>query len=460
VVALKKGGHFLFLLLPFDLLALLRQDGRMSATVLIVDDNKELVTLLTTLFEEAGIQVVAANRGRAAIDAHSSTIDAALIDVLLPDMLGYEVAEAFRRHHKEFPVFFMSGVFKGLRHSKEASVKIPGSIFLEKPFDAKELLHQMLAKLGPQEKPAESDNAEEFDVELDVDIEDAEDEMELTGRVRVTGGGDISAELQGANLTAQRSVAGPVSGTRPQQTPAPSKGARAARKGELKDNLPGLITAFYLAKETGELYCQKNKVKKVVYFEQGQPVFALSNLAADRFGQFLVRVGKLNPEALQDAAVVAAESQRRLGDILVQRGLLKETERLYYIGQHVKSIIYSLFGWEEGQFVVSFREKALAETIKLDVFPANLIMRGVKKLYKPERCVRLVQPEERLIPSAQPAYQLNEIELDKWEAGLISKIDGTRNNAELVALSQKPETLVRSFLAALLGLGILEKRTD
>jgi two-component system, OmpR family, response regulator len=71
-----------------------------------------------------------------------------------------------------------------------------------------------------------------------------------------------------------------------------------------------------------------------------------------------------------------------------------------------------------------------------------------------------VQPEERLIPSAQPAYQLNEIELDKWEAGLISKIDGTRNNAELVALSQKPETLVRSFLAALLGLGILEKRTD
>jgi hypothetical protein len=89
---------------------------------------------------------------------------------------------------------------------------------------------------------------------------------------------------------------------------------------------------------------QRGKVKKVVYFEAGVPVFALSNLAADRFGQFLVRVGKILPDQLQDVAVVAAQTGRRTGDVLVERGLLKDTERLYYVGQQVKSIIYPLAG--------------------------------------------------------------------------------------------------------------------
>jgi hypothetical protein len=229
-------------------------------------------------------------------------------------------------------------------------------------------------------------------------------------------------------------------------------------QGALTDNLPGLITAFYLSRETGELYCQKGKVKKVVYFEGGQPVFALSNLAADRFGQFLVRVGKIKPEQLQDAAVVAAKTNRRTGDILVERGLLNDTERLYFVGQQVKSIIYSLFGWEEGRYVMTFREKARAESIKLDVFPGNLIVRGIKKLYKPERLARLVPPEDRLMPSQQPAYQLHEIELEKWEAALLPRLDGTRTNAEVIALAGKPEHQVRAFIAAMLGLNILERR--
>jgi two-component system OmpR family response regulator len=187
-------------------------------------------------------------------------------------------------------------------------------------------------------------------------------------------------------------------------------------------------------------------------------VFALSNLAADRFGQFLVRVGKIKPEQLDDVAVVAQQTNRRTGDVLVERGLLKDTERLYYVGQQVKSIIYSLFGWEEGQFVLTFREKARAESIKLDVFPGNLITRGIKKLYKSERIARIVRPEERLMPSPQPPYQLNEIELEKWEAMLLARLDGTRTNAEIIALAGRPEHQVRAFLAALLGLEVLVKR--
>src|SRR6185436_18922060 len=135
--------------------------------------------------------------------------------------------------------------------------------------------------------------------------------------------------------------------------------------------------------------------------------------------------------------------------------LLKDTERLYYVGQQVKAIIYSLFAWEEGTYVMTFKEKATAESIKLDAHPANLIVRGVKKLYKPERLRRLLKPEDRLIPSLQPAYALHEIELEKWEAEFLPKVDGTRTMAELISMAGRPEHVIYGFLYALVALSIL-----
>jgi two-component system, OmpR family, response regulator len=434
----------------------------MPPTILVVDDNKELVTLLTSLFEGAGYAVIGANKGKQAVElARPEALSVAIVDVLLPDMMGYHVAEGLRGAKPALPLVFMSGVFKGAKHSNEALTRFPGAKFFEKPFDAK-LLLEAVNQLAPgaTSRPSTS-SAEDEPFEVDIELEDADDEpMELTGKIRVTGGGNITAELQGAALTAQRHVAGSVAGFRSSaSSPGFADGTRrTARRGELRDNLPGLVSAFYLARETGELYCQKGKVKKVVYFERGQPVFALSNLAADRFGQFLVRVGKITPPQLAEAVIVATEAKRRTGDVLVERGLLKDTERLYFVGQQVKAIIYSLFGWEEGQFTVSFREKARAESIKLDVFPGNLTIRGVKKLYKPERLSRIVRPDERLLPSPQPAYHLHELELEKWEAQLLPRIDGTRTNAEVVGLAGRPEHQVKAFLAAMLGVRILEAR--
>ncbi|MCA2980754.1 MAG: response regulator [Myxococcaceae bacterium] len=440
----------------------------MAPTILIVDDNKELVSLLTSLFEDAGYAVVGASAGKPAIElGKSRPVALALVDLLLPDMMGFHLAEALVAARPGLSLVFMTGVFKGARHSKEALTRVPSALFVEKPFDAKQLLETVKGLVPLPDGAAATAPADnpDFEVELEVDFEDADQEaMELTGRIKVTGGGDITAELSGATLTATMPPrTGSVPPPTPLPTPLPSTPARLAppgtfRTGQLKDNFPGLITAFYLLRETGELTCRKGQVKKVVYFEAGQPVFALSNLAADRFGQFLVRVGKIKPEQLADVAEVAKKTNRRTGDVLVERGLLRETERLYFVGQQVKSIIYSLFAWPEGEYVLTFQEKARAESIKLDVFPANFIARGVKKLYKPERIARLVRPEDRLMPSQHPPYQLSELELERWEAALLPRFDGTHTNAEVLALAQRPEHQVRAFLAAMLSLEVLVRR--
>jgi two-component system, OmpR family, response regulator len=155
----------------------------------------------------------------------------------------------------------------------------------------------------------------------------------------------------------------------------------------------------------------------------------------------------------------AAHAQKRLtGDVLVERGLLTETERLYFLGQQVKSIIYSLFAWDQGAFEIHFDPKATTHAVKLDVHPGNLILRGIKKLYTPARLARLTPMEDRLMPSSQAPYELYELELEKWEAMLLMHIDGTRTNAELYAMAPVSEEKVRAFLVAMTSMGQLEVR--
>jgi len=442
----------------------------MGAKILLVDDNQELLVLLSRLVEQQGWTPVPVGRGKAALDAIAAEAPAAaVVDVLLPDMMGYDVGAALRKVN--VPFIFMSGVFKGGRAVSDARSQHGAAGYFEKPFDSQKLVDALRSLVpagtpvaaprtsAPPPPPPLDEN--DFDVELAVEADEPVDAMELTGKVVLTEDGKVSAVLKGANITAAP-IAAPA---RPAPRPAPPPPAAQARKpadlskteGALHDNLPEMITAFYLAQQTGELTMQKGKVKKTIYFEKGRPVFAISNLVTDRFGPFLVRVGKLTQMQLELVQAAADKTGRRTGDVLVEMGLLKDTEKLYYVAQQVKAIVYSVFGWEEGQYRLHFTDMAAKEAIKIDLHPAHLIIRGIKKLYKPERLYRLLSPDDRLAPTQQPAYSLHEVELERWEAELLPQIDGSRSIAELVALTQRPEHAVYGFLYGMVALKILER---
>jgi len=443
-------------------------------SVLLVDDNHELLRLLARLVEGEGWRAVTCARGKAALDAIATEKPAAaVVDILLPDMMGYEVGAALRK--MEIPFVFMTGIFKGGRAASEARVQHGAAGFFEKPFEARKLLETLknLLPAAPAAQPRRPEPAgDDFEVEFAVEAEEPIDALSITGKVEVRETtGRVSAVIRGDALEAAPVAAFtppplPPVPAAPRQVAAPAEPGAEARgnrseppdEGELKDNLPELITAFWLTQQTGELTLQRGKVKKTLYFEKGRPCYAISNLVADRFGQFLVRVGKLTSAQRELCEKTSEKRGVRTGDALVELGILKETEKLYYVAQQVKAIAYSLFGWEEGRYRIHFSGRAQAEATKIDVHPAHLISRGVKKLYRNDRLSRLLPDGARLIPTQQPAFGLHEVELDIWEAQLLPHVDGTRTVAELVALSRKPGEQVRASLWALAALEILEKR--
>jgi len=442
--------------------------------VLLVDDNQELLALLARLVETAGWVPVAVGKGRTAIDRIAAERPAAaVVDVLLPDMMGYDVAAALRKAN--VPFVFMTGVFKGGRAASDAKGQHGAAAYFEKPFEARKLVDALRALIPlapaspassaapPPPRPAEDQS--DFDVEVAVESDEPVEAIELTGRVVVEEGG-VAAVLKGETLAAAPvatpsrpfpAVAPPRAVRPPAPRPRPPPADLSRPEGRLEENLPDLITAFYLAQQTGELTLQKGKVKKTLYFEQGRPCFAISNLVNDRFGPFLVRVGKITLPQLEVVQSAADQSRRRTGEVLVEMGLLKEGEKLYYVAQQVKAIIYSVFGWEEGQYRLHFADRAAKEAVKLDLHPANLIIRGVKKLYKPERLLGLLAPGERLAPAPEPAYALHDVELERWEAEMLARVDGSRTVAELVALARRPEHVVYAFLHAMLSVKLLDR---
>ena len=439
--------------------------------ILVVDDNPELLTLLSSAFEDAGYSVYTAARGRAALDLAKKEKPAlAVVDILLPDLMGFDVAEALKR--LQIPFVLMSGVHKGGKTNATALSKYGALAFFEKPFERRALLDAVRKKV-PVTSPGRESLA--FDVESGPQVAEAAEAMQLTARIDLQSGsmkGTSPLQLRPMNrdqmarlrdrpprVQSRKVDTGPIA---PASQPDPALQLLAEkdgiRRGDLKDNLPHLLAAFYNAKETGELGLMKGQVKKIIFFEGGFPVFALSNLVADRLGQFLVRAGKIDEETLKQAAEQAAVTRQRTGDVLIRLGALEEEERLYYVGQQIKSILYSVFAWEEGIFTLSFQARARKEAIKLDIHPANLIMRGVKKLYKPERLQRLMPESGKPIPSADPSFNLSDVELQTWEAHLLPRCDGSRTVGQLVKAAGKPENEVLGTLVALTALRVLELR--
>src|SRR3954469_8329180 len=79
----------------------------MAPQILVVDDNQELLSLLTQLFEDAGYQVIPAAKGKTGLDqARTHKPELAILDILLPDMMGHQLADGLRRDNPQLPLIF------------------------------------------------------------------------------------------------------------------------------------------------------------------------------------------------------------------------------------------------------------------------------------------------------------------------------------------------------------------
>jgi len=480
------------------------------ARLLIVEDNAELAALIASAVQSRGHSARVVHGGAAALAAiGDERPDLAIVDLLLPDVSGREVL--IRLRELAVAAIAVSGVYRGSKYAAEATQALGAKEFFEKPFDMRSLL-DAIDRIAGAAQPAAAEDEEDLDAleELSPIEDDDEDEP-----IILPGPPEASREPP-------RQLPPPLPARRPPPAPGPpapkpapkappsAAPAQAASAGEDKDSVPEaevltseservplpfaerervwaaprdeksdraapgssqagplrttsvprLLTAYYQARHNGELKLRQGQMVKVVLFGEGQPIYAASNVASERFARFCVRKGAVRDSQAKEAAEIAKRENARTGEVLVRLGVITAERRHELVEQQMREILWSTFGWRDGEYAFSPKVAPREGLVPVKLFPGKLVLEGIAHTEPLVSLRQRMPPSRRLIPSADPPYALNELELSGPQAMLIAYADGTKSVEDLLAVTDLPEKDALATLLAYELLGLLVERRD
>jgi len=195
-----------------------------------------------------------------------------------------------------------------------------------------------------------------------------------------------------------------------------------------------LLAKLFAQNTTGRLAFRRDEIEKVIFFDQGRPVFASSNQPGDRMGELLVREGKITAAQYERCQTQVAQSGRRIGEILVDFGYLKRRELLPAVRRHVEDIVYSLFGWDHGHYLVTIDPTASSERIRMSRHPAALVLEGIRRKLDRSTLDRLLGPPSTVIEVRDRERLggiINTADLAAEERAALAAFDGQADLAQV-----------------------------
>ena len=120
-------------------------------TILIVEDEPDILTLLQEYLTEEGYATLTAKTGMEAIvQAKASHPDLILLDVMMPGMSGFDVCNILRDFPdtRSTPIIFLTAVTETPR--KIMGLRMGASDYITKPFDLRELIARVEVALRPR----------------------------------------------------------------------------------------------------------------------------------------------------------------------------------------------------------------------------------------------------------------------------------------------------------------------
>ena len=117
----------------------------MAYTILIAEDDRDIVNLLKLYLESNGYRTVTAENGT---DAYKlileEKIDLAVLDIMMPEMDGYELAVKIRKKY-DFPIIFLSA--KNQDNDKILGLNLGADDYMTKPFNPLEIIARINSNL-------------------------------------------------------------------------------------------------------------------------------------------------------------------------------------------------------------------------------------------------------------------------------------------------------------------------
>jgi DNA-binding response OmpR family regulator len=122
----------------------------MAKRVLVVDDEPNIVMSLRFLMEREGFEVEVAPTGQAALTAlRRKAADLVLLDVMMPELGGFEVCQEIRDHPEWRHTKVIMLTAKGRDVERDKGLALGADLYITKPFSTRDLVARVKQMLSP-----------------------------------------------------------------------------------------------------------------------------------------------------------------------------------------------------------------------------------------------------------------------------------------------------------------------
>ena len=128
----------------------------MTKTILIADDEQDFLEILSYNLKKEGFDVIAVGDGKAAVDSLSQNPDLIILDIMMPEMDGYDVCKAIRAKGIETPVIFLTA--KDSEFDEVLGLEIGADDYITKPFSPMTLIARVRAHLRKSKSVSSADS--------------------------------------------------------------------------------------------------------------------------------------------------------------------------------------------------------------------------------------------------------------------------------------------------------------
>lgn len=118
----------------------------MTRTILVVDDEPAIVTLLTYNLEQANYRVISVDNGLDAVETvQKEAVDFVVMDLMLPKLDGIEATKRIRKFNEQIPIIMLTA--KSSEVDKILGLELGADDYITKPFSPQELVSRIKAIL-------------------------------------------------------------------------------------------------------------------------------------------------------------------------------------------------------------------------------------------------------------------------------------------------------------------------
>ncbi len=117
----------------------------MTRRILVLEDEKSIRSFIKIKLRGSGYEVIEAESGQEAIDRMDNRVDIALLDVMLPDIDGFEVCSILREKYDQLGIIMITA--KGMEDDKVTGLRKGADDYIVKPFSPKELIARIQSLL-------------------------------------------------------------------------------------------------------------------------------------------------------------------------------------------------------------------------------------------------------------------------------------------------------------------------